>query len=185
MKVQIVAAPCSLYTKPFLGSLESNSATVMADAGQTCKVVTWAQPIYTDNLLNPTQLTSNYPSGHCFPIGTTSILYTLKDSCGAIDTARFYVTVQAHIPPSIVINPLNAMVYEQKVKLSWAQLEDSIAHVEVQKLKRDGSDFETIHPSIAPPSGDYQVGYDELPVEGANDYRLKTIFKKILRIIFL
>jgi hypothetical protein len=47
----------------------------------------------------------------------------------------------------------------------------------VQKLKRDGSDFETIYPSIAPPSGDYQVGYDELPVEGANDYRLKTIFK--------
>jgi ELWxxDGT repeat protein len=79
--------------------------------------------------------------------------------------------------PSVFTNHLNAMVYEQKVKLDWVQATDSVAHFEVQKLKQDGSEFETIHSTIAESSDAYHRSFDELPVEGVNEYRLKTVSK--------
>ncbi|MEN9612185.1 MAG: hypothetical protein RLZZ628_2999 [Bacteroidota bacterium] len=100
-KIQAVAAPCSAYEKPSLYGLYGTDQTVTAAAGQTCKAVTWTQPSVSNTTFNPVKLTSNYTSGHCFPIGTTHVLYTAKDSCGKIDTAGFYVTVKSY-------NALNA-----------------------------------------------------------------------------
>jgi Secretion system C-terminal sorting domain len=143
-------------------------------------VVRHAGIVVSDNCERNSSLT--YP----YKLDTPSIGQIVDYKLVAYDqtanksVCNFKVQFVAPVPatqPSAVITPLNAMVYEQKVKLDWAQSADSVAHIEVQKLKTDGSGFETIHPSIAQPSENRQVGYDELPVEGANDYRLKTILK--------
>jgi hypothetical protein len=94
-KVQLIAAPCSVYQGPLLDGLYDANRVVTAAAGQTCKVVTWKEPtVFQNSSFNPVKITSNYRSGHCFPIGVTHVLYTAKDSCGKIDTAGFYVTVK-------------------------------------------------------------------------------------------
>ncbi|MEN9612184.1 MAG: hypothetical protein RLZZ628_2998 [Bacteroidota bacterium] len=106
-KIKAVAAPCSVYPKPFLEVFYGMEPVVTAAAGQTCKMVTWKEPALFGNPsylnFNPVKVTSNYASGHCFPIGVTHVLYTAKDSCGKIDTAGFYVTVKSY-------NALNAQL---------------------------------------------------------------------------
>ncbi len=79
--------------------------------------------------------------------------------------------------PLVATTPLNAMVYEQKVKLDWVRASDSVDHFELQKLKQNSSEFETIHRTIAESADPYHRSYDELPEEGVNEYRLKTILK--------
>jgi hypothetical protein len=101
-KAQFVAAPCNLYTKPILQYLGGYEQTIIAAAGQNCKVATWEEPTVNDNSsFNPVKITSNYPSGHCFPIGTTQVWYTAKDSCGKTDRASFNVTVRAYNVPYV------------------------------------------------------------------------------------
>jgi Domain of unknown function DUF11/Secretion system C-terminal sorting domain/HYR domain len=99
-KAKVVVAPCSEFPKPIIGYLSDIEA--LAAAGQTCKSVTWTPPsIYNESSFNPVKFTSNYPSGHCFPIGVTRVLYTAKDSCGKIDTAGFFVTVRKSNVPDM------------------------------------------------------------------------------------
>jgi hypothetical protein len=101
-KAQVVTAPCSEFPKPIIGYLPDMEA--LAAAGQTCKSVTWTAPsIYNESSFNPVKFTSNYPSGHCFPIGVTRVLYTAKDSCGKIDTAGFFVTVRKSNVPDLEV----------------------------------------------------------------------------------
>jgi hypothetical protein len=78
---------------------------------------------------------------------------------------------------TVVTNRLNAMLYDQKVKLDWMHLNDKAATFEIQKPTEDGLDFKTIHRTAAKPAANYYIGYDEVPVEGVNDYRLKTVWK--------
>jgi uncharacterized repeat protein (TIGR01451 family) len=104
-KAQFVAAPCNLYTKPILQYLGGYEQTIIAAAGQTCKVATWEEPTVNENSsFNPVKITSNYPSGHCFPIGTTQVWYTATDSCGKTDRASFNVTVRSYNAPDMSVN---------------------------------------------------------------------------------
>ncbi len=58
----------------------------------TCAIATWTAPTATDNCSVPT-LTSNYNSGHCFPVGATTVVYTATDAAGLTKTCTFTVTV--------------------------------------------------------------------------------------------
>jgi hypothetical protein len=69
------------------------------DDGICGAVVNWTEPIATDNCgpVNVIQ-TSGLTSGSTFPIGTTTIAYTVLDSAGNQDTTSFTVTVRNTTP---------------------------------------------------------------------------------------
>jgi Secretion system C-terminal sorting domain/HYR domain len=163
---------------PVFNSCPTN-LTVSIPSGQTCGIAKWAQP--TLERYMKTALSSNFASGHCFPLGTTTVIYTAKDSCNHTATCSFTVTVKHAVAISgqanAFVTPLNARVYDNKVKLDWVQLSSEAATFEVQKPTEDGFNFKTIHQIVAQPTDGYHWGYDELPEEGANDYRLKTVLK--------
>jgi hypothetical protein len=173
--------PCSLFTTPPVFANCPANKTVTAAAGQICAAVTWVAPTVTGNRTIPVKITSNFASGHCFPLGTTTVIYTAKDSCNHTATCSFTVTVKHGVAiagqANAVVTPLNARVYDNKVKLDWVQLSSDAATFEVQKPTADGSNFKTIHQIVAQPTDGYHAGFDELPEEGVNDYRLKTVLK--------
>jgi hypothetical protein len=84
--------PCSSsVSAPFISNCPTN-ISLQAAAGQTCATATWIPPTAA-NGGSPTRLTSNFTSGTCFPIGTTAVIYTARDSCGNATTCTFNVTV--------------------------------------------------------------------------------------------
>ena len=62
-------------------------------------VVTWTAPTATDNCTTPS-VSSNFPSGQTFGVGTTTVVYTAKDSLNNSTECRFTVTVRQVIPPT-------------------------------------------------------------------------------------
>jgi uncharacterized repeat protein (TIGR02543 family) len=61
----------------------------------TCAVATWNAPTATDNCTTSPTLSSNLPSGTCFPIGTNTLTYVATDARGNQAFCSFNVTVQA------------------------------------------------------------------------------------------
>ena len=53
----------------------------------------WTAPTATDNC-GVASFTSNFASGHNFPLGTTTVVYTATDDCGNVSNCTFNVTVQ-------------------------------------------------------------------------------------------
>ena len=70
-------------------------ADVVATANpNTCTVaVSWAPPVPTDNCPDPV-LTSTHNPGDQFPVGTTTVTYTVTDCGGNVVTCSFDVTVE-------------------------------------------------------------------------------------------
>jgi uncharacterized repeat protein (TIGR01451 family) len=58
-----------------------------------CATVIRANPTATDNCGTPS-LSSNYPENYCFPVGTTTVIYTAKDQANNAATCQFDVTVR-------------------------------------------------------------------------------------------
>ncbi len=76
----------------------SVSATSVAGA-----VVTYSAPVGTDNCPGATTtLTAGLPSGSTFPIGTTTVTYTVTDAAGQSVSCSFTVTVTC-VPPVATI----------------------------------------------------------------------------------
>jgi hypothetical protein len=67
----------------------SQSVTTTNNA---CKIVTWTAPTATDNCSTPS-VTSTQASGFCFPVGTTTVIYTATDAKLNKSTCSFNVTV--------------------------------------------------------------------------------------------
>ncbi|MCB0522581.1 MAG: RICIN domain-containing protein [Lewinellaceae bacterium] len=65
-------------------------------AGSSCKVVNWTAPSATSNCGTP-NLNSNFAPGHCFPIGTTTVVYTATLN-GVTQTCSFTVTITSNDP---------------------------------------------------------------------------------------
>jgi hypothetical protein len=65
-------------------------------AGSSCKVVNWTAPSATSNCGTPT-LSSNFAPGYCFPIGTTTVVYTATLN-GVTQTCSFTVTITSNDP---------------------------------------------------------------------------------------
>lgn len=79
----------------------STLPNITVQATSTCEAIaTWLPPIATDNCGTPS-LNSNFPSGHAFPFGLTTVTYTATDVNGNFSTMSFTVTVEDHVLPTI------------------------------------------------------------------------------------
>lgn len=92
---------------PVLSNMPS-SVSVSNDASQCTAIVTWTAPTVTDNCSGATA-SSDFPSGHAFPVGTTTVTYTATDASGNTDIASFTVTVTDTEAP-LAICPMNITV---------------------------------------------------------------------------
>ncbi|MCX7549228.1 HYR domain-containing protein, partial [Xanthomarina sp. F2636L] len=75
--------------------------TVSNDAGQCDAVVTWTAPTGNDNC-GGAVVTSSHNPGDTFPIGVTTVTYTITDAAGLTNSCSFDVTVNDTEAPTIV-----------------------------------------------------------------------------------
>ena len=74
--------------------------TVNTDFGTPGAVVTYTEPIGSDNCPNASiSQTAGLGSGATFPVGTTTETYTINDGAGNVNTCSFNVTVVDAEPP--------------------------------------------------------------------------------------
>src|SRR5439155_1532272 len=71
----------------------------------TSQIVTWTQPVATGNCPGVT-LSSDFHSGECFPVGTTTVTYTATDAVRHITRRGFTVTVVDNTKPVIATSNL-------------------------------------------------------------------------------
>ena len=88
---------------PVIAGMPSD-ITLSNDADDCTAVHTWTAPTATDNC-GIASITSDYNSGHPFPVGTTTVTYTVTDVNGRAVTASFDVTVTDDQDPSISGTP--------------------------------------------------------------------------------
>ncbi len=82
--------PCNNdATAPVVSNCPSNIA--LTTTGTTA-IATWTAPTATDNCSIPS-VSVNYTSGSAFPVGTTTVVYTIKDAKNNTAECRFNVTV--------------------------------------------------------------------------------------------
>jgi hypothetical protein len=65
----------------------------------TCANATWTAPTASDNCSTPS-VSSNFASGFCFNVGTTTVTYTATDAKGNRGVCSFSVTVNRTTPPT-------------------------------------------------------------------------------------
>ena len=76
--------------------------TVSNDEGDCGAVVNYANPIAADNCPGYTiELTEGLPSGSVFPVGTTTVEFTITDDAGNVTTCDFDVTVEDTEGPEV------------------------------------------------------------------------------------
>ena len=91
--VTVVDAELPLITCP-------GNITVGNDPNVCSAVVTYTAPVGTDNCPGAvTTLTSGLASGSTFPVGTTTVTYTVTDAASNVDSCSFTVTVADSVAP--------------------------------------------------------------------------------------
>jgi CotH kinase protein/Ricin-type beta-trefoil lectin domain-like/HYR domain/Chitobiase/beta-hexosaminidase C-terminal domain/PA14 domain/Secretion system C-terminal sorting domain/Divergent InlB B-repeat domain len=65
----------------------------------TCANASWTAPTASDNCTTPS-VSSNFASGFCFNVGTTTVTYTATDAKGNKGLCNFTVTVNRSTPPT-------------------------------------------------------------------------------------
>lgn len=95
-------------TAPMITNIPTDTVVFANDS--TCgSVVTYPVPAVQDNCTF-TNFSSSHASGSFFPIGTTSVVFTLNDASGNVATANFNVTVVDQSAPLVVSSPNNDTV---------------------------------------------------------------------------
>jgi large repetitive protein len=85
-----VSSPCAVdTTKPVISACPAN---IVVGTYDTCAIATWGTPTATDNCSIAAIVPSIAPNS-CFPIGTTTVTYTARDSKNNMSTCSFNVTV--------------------------------------------------------------------------------------------
>jgi len=88
---------------PVISGCPANITVSTGVGSTTCdKSATWTQPTATDNCIPAAGLTwtKNYLPGAIFPVGTTTVTYTVKDLANNTATCSFTVTVNDNTPPT-------------------------------------------------------------------------------------
>jgi gliding motility-associated-like protein len=83
---------------PIISGCPTN-ITIGSDNGDCGAIVTWTAPTFIDNC--GASMTSNHNSGEFFPIGTTTITYTVVDGSGNTTICTFSVTVNDDENPAM------------------------------------------------------------------------------------
>lgn len=78
----------------------SGDINVASDTSYCGAVVTWAEPVATDNCPGVV-LTSTHAPGDTFPVGTTTVTYTATDASALTDVCSFDIIVDPPVPPVI------------------------------------------------------------------------------------
>jgi hypothetical protein len=92
-QVTVIGGACTTdVVKPVLSACPSN---INLTTTKTCEVASWTPPTATDNCASAPSVTSNIASGFCFPVGTTTVVYTAKDDFNNTATCSFNVSVAA------------------------------------------------------------------------------------------
>ncbi len=76
-------------TPPVIANCPANIAL---QTSTTCATATWTAPTATDNCSTPS-VSSTFASGTCFPVGTTTVVYTARDAANNASTCSFNVVV--------------------------------------------------------------------------------------------
>ncbi|MDF2157820.1 HYR domain-containing protein [Algoriphagus sp. CAU 1675] len=87
---------------------------VSNDSGNCGAVVTWTEPIATDNS-GSVSLISNYEPGSIFPVGTTEVIYTATDAAGNQSICRFNVIVTDNELPNVLTQDLEFSIDEADI----------------------------------------------------------------------
>ena len=86
-----------------------SNITVSNDPNMCSAVVNYVTPTGTDNCSGAvTTLTSGLASGSPFPVGTTTVTYTVTDASNNVDSCSFTVTVIDSIAPTAVCQNFTA-----------------------------------------------------------------------------
>jgi len=100
-------------TPPVISGCPSNINTTTGAGRTTCdQVASWTEPTATDNCTVSGSLvwTKSHTSGNAFPLGTTTVTYTVKDLANNTATCTFTVTVVDNTPPTFTA-PNNITIY--------------------------------------------------------------------------
>ncbi len=132
------------------------TVTVNNDAGSCGAIVTWTPPSYTDNC--GASMTSTYNSGDYFPVGTTTVTYTVTDGSGNVSTCVFDVVVTDNELPQLTC-PANISGCDSLVTFMAPSATDNCGVVSVTQTAGlpSGSIF---------PVGTTVVTYQALDVNG-------------------
>ena len=87
-------------TPPTIAGCPS-TITVSNDAGFCSAVVSWTEPIATDNCNGAVTIVSTHTPGQTLPVGTTTVTYTATDVCGNYSECVFDVIVNDDEDPGI------------------------------------------------------------------------------------
>jgi CotH kinase protein/Ricin-type beta-trefoil lectin domain-like/HYR domain/Chitobiase/beta-hexosaminidase C-terminal domain/PA14 domain/Secretion system C-terminal sorting domain/Divergent InlB B-repeat domain len=77
----------------------------------TCANASWTAPTASDNCSTPS-VSSNFSSGNCFNVGTTTVTYTVTDAKGNRGVCNFNVTVNTTTPPTANCNMTSKLLVE-------------------------------------------------------------------------
>ncbi len=107
--------PCDTDTQaPVLSNCPQN---ITLSTNQTCATAIWTTPTASDNCTTAPSLSANFSSGSCFPIGTTTVIYTASDARNNQATCGFNIVVQgnttttADLALSLTSNPATYVKY--------------------------------------------------------------------------
>ncbi len=103
----------------------SANITVTANSNDCHPVITWANPVATDNCSYT--VTSNHASGDRFVVGTTTVVYTVSDPSGNTANCSFDVTVK----PNPLVGIISAKTFVGGSNISCYGLNDGEATVSI------------------------------------------------------
>ncbi|MDN5204999.1 HYR domain-containing protein [Fulvivirgaceae bacterium BMA10] len=116
--------------------------TVAPDAGTCSKVVTWAEPIVTDNCSGST-LTSSHSSGDTFAMGITTVTYTATDAKGNTSICSFDVIVEDNEAPVITNCPVDISQTGSVVNWNIPSASDNCSTPTLTSTHNPGDSFPT------------------------------------------
>ncbi len=112
------STPCSFTVKvndveaPVISGCPSPITVQTGPNNPNCsQTATWTEPTANDNCDGPVAFFSrSHAPGSAFPVGTTQVTYTFKDSKGNTNTCQFNVVVIDNTPPVVSNCPANITV---------------------------------------------------------------------------
>ncbi|MDQ3111204.1 MAG: HYR domain-containing protein [Bacteroidota bacterium] len=137
------------------------AVTVNNDAGQCGAIVTWTAPTVTDNCTAMLTITQSHNSGDFFPIGSTTVTYTVTDGINTT-TSPFIVTVTDAEAPVISGCPPNITACEGVVTFGNAPTATDNCSATVTQISGPLSGDNLV-------AGTYTVGYVATDAAGNTD----------------
>lgn len=149
-----------------------------------CFPVNWDEPTASDNCTALPTLRSNYYSGACMPVGSTTVIYTATDSANNKGICSFKINVaydptilaeafqtqRGTLDVSVKANPRSAAI-------SWvSKMPKEVDYFIVEKLNVNNtySEIATINGGINE-SMEYHKAIDEIESDGTYTYRVKAV----------